>query len=68
MKQIMLFFGDIMPFLTENEDVGATLRPKLLDVLNNSKRVPVFGLSLLLQWTGVSLLSKHATTWKEMAL
>ena len=49
MKQIMLFFGDDMPFLTDNEDVGAALRPKLLDLLSNSREVSVFGLSLLLQ-------------------
>lgn len=35
MKQIMLCFGDVMPFLIENEDVGAAFRPKLLDLLNN---------------------------------
>ena len=34
----MLFFGDIMPFLTENEDVCAALRLKLLDLLSNPQR------------------------------
>ena len=29
-KQVMLYFGDIKPFLLENEDVGPALRPKLL--------------------------------------
>ena len=26
----MLYFGDIEPFLSENEDIGPALRPKLL--------------------------------------
>ena len=29
-KQVMLYFGDIEPFLLENEDIGPALRPKLL--------------------------------------
>ena len=29
----MLYFGDIQPFLEENDDIGAALRPKLLSYL-----------------------------------
>ena len=29
-KQVMVYFGDIKPFLEENEDNGTSLRPKLL--------------------------------------
>ena len=29
-KQVMVYFGDIEPFLEENEDIGPSLRPKLL--------------------------------------
>ena len=29
-KQVMLYFSDIEPFLEENDDIGPTLRPKLL--------------------------------------
>ena len=29
-KQVMLYFGDVEPFLLENDDVGPALRPKLL--------------------------------------
>lgn len=29
-KQIMLYFGDIQPFLDENKDIGAALQSKLL--------------------------------------
>jgi len=29
-KQVMLSFGDVEPFLLENEDIGKSLRPKLL--------------------------------------
>ena len=32
-KQVMLYFGDIQPFLEENDDIGAALRPKLLSYL-----------------------------------
>ncbi len=39
MKQILLFFGDIEPFLNENEDIGMSLRPKLLASLNTSQKV-----------------------------
>lgn len=34
-KHMMLYFKDILTFLTENEDVGPALRPQLLAVLNN---------------------------------
>ena len=30
---IMLFFGDVEPFLTKNSDIGPSLRPKLFDML-----------------------------------
>ena len=29
-KQVLLYFGDIEPFLRENEDIGPALRPKLI--------------------------------------
>ena len=29
-KQVLVYFGDVEPFLIENEDVGPALRPKLL--------------------------------------
>ena len=38
MKQMFLYFGDIAPFLNEIDDIGSALRPKLLDVLNNSQK------------------------------
>ena len=33
----MLYLGDIAPFLNENEDIGAAIRPKLLGMLTNSQ-------------------------------
>lgn len=30
MKQVMLYFGDIKPFLDANEDIGPVSRPNLL--------------------------------------
>ena len=38
MKQMLLYFGDIAPFLNENDDIGPALRPKLLDVLSNPQK------------------------------
>ena len=29
-KQVMVYFGDIKPFLEENEDIGTSLHSKLL--------------------------------------
>ena len=34
-KQVMLSFGDVEPFLRENDDVGPALRPKLLGCPSN---------------------------------
>ena len=34
-KQVMLSFGDVEPFLLENEDIGKSLRPKLLALFSN---------------------------------
>ena len=38
MQQMFLYFGDIAPFLDENEDIGPALRPKLLEVLRNPQK------------------------------
>ena len=35
MKQMLLYFSDIAPFLNENDEIGSDLQPKLLDVLND---------------------------------
>ena len=32
---MLVQFGDIEPFLTRNEDIGPSLRPKLLDMIRN---------------------------------
>lgn len=37
-KQVMIYFGDVHPFLTENEDIGPALRPKLLIMLNDPQK------------------------------
>ena len=34
-KDVMLYFADIEPFLRENEDIGLNLRPKLLSFFEN---------------------------------
>lgn len=42
LHQIMVQFGDIEPFLTANTDIGPSLRPKLLEILQS---VPGLGQS-----------------------
>ena len=37
-KMLMLKFGDIELFLSRNEDIGPTLRPKLLGILQNPQK------------------------------
>ena len=36
-KQEMLASGDIEPFLAENQDIGQHLRPKLLNILEDTQ-------------------------------
>lgn len=38
-KQVLLYFGDVHPFLLENEDTGPNLRPKLLDYFNHTLKL-----------------------------
>ena len=35
-KQVFLYFGDVKPFLEENDDIGPALRPKLLTLVNGN--------------------------------
>ena len=36
-KQILLQFGNIMPFLQNNTDIGTALRPKMLAMLSDNR-------------------------------
>ena len=36
MQQIMTQFGDVVPFLDRNQDIGPSLRQKLLDILKDN--------------------------------
>lgn len=45
LHQIMVQFGDIEPFLIANDDIGPSLRPKLLDILHS---IPGLGQTSLL--------------------
>ena len=45
-KQMFLYFGDIAPFLNENDDIGSALRPKLLDVLNDLQKCTTLHIEL----------------------
>ncbi len=65
---MMLFFGDIEPFLNENEDIGMALRPKLLAVLNTSQKCTCLRIELAatVDW-GEPFVIRHVIFWKEMA-
>ena len=39
MKQIMVQFGDIEPFLAENTDMGPSSRPRLLAILTSPEKL-----------------------------
>lgn len=39
-KEVMVYFADIEPFLRENEDIGIHLRPKLLAFFDNPQTTP----------------------------
>ena len=46
MKQLLLQFGDVQPFLEENDDLGPATRPKLLAVLTNPQRKSLLQIEL----------------------
>lgn len=46
MKQIMLYFGDIKPFLESNEDIGPATRPRLLGIFNDSQKLALLRIEL----------------------
>ena len=45
-NQIWLQFGDIEPFLTRNQDLGPTLRPKLLQMITDVNTLPYLQMEL----------------------
>ena len=46
MKEIMVYFGDIKPFIDENEDIGPATRPKLLHILSDPQKVALLQIEL----------------------
>ena len=45
-KQLLLQFGDIMPFLQNHTDIGASLRPKMLAMLSDSRNLGLLQMEL----------------------
>ena len=39
MYQLFLQFGDLLPFFTNNVDIGPSLHPKLLEILNDTQNI-----------------------------
>lgn len=66
-KQVMLSFGDVEPFLRENDDVGPALRPKLLALFDvpQTKSKLQMEMAATIDW---GLLSKHVICLKGMDL
>ena len=64
-KQVMIYFGDIHPFLTENEDIGPALRPKLLIMLNDPQKNALIQLEMAdaVDWGE----QKHVTVLRAVA-
>ena len=46
MNQVLLQFGDIEPFLQRNEDVGASTRAKMLEILGNHPKLMALKMEL----------------------
>ena len=56
MKQIMIQFGEIEPFLTDNADLRPSSRPRLLSILTNPEKLIHLRLELasVIDWGEVS--------------
>ena len=46
MQQIMTQFGDVVPFLDRNQDIGPSLRQKLLDILKDDQSLRLLKIEL----------------------
>ena len=46
MQQIMTQFGDVVPFLDGNQDIGPSLRQKLLDILKDNQNLRLLKIEL----------------------
>lgn len=45
-KMVMLYFGDIKPFLLENDDIGPATRPKLLSFFSDQQKLALLQLEI----------------------
>ena len=46
MQQIFWQFGDLLPFFTNNTDIGPSIRPKLLEILNDAQKLAFLQIEL----------------------
>lgn len=46
MNQLLVQFGDVRPFLDENEDLGTTTRQKLLGIFTDPQKIALFQIEL----------------------
>ena len=62
----MLSFGDVEPFLLENEDIENSLRPKLLALFSDCQTKSKLRVEIAATVDWASLLSRHVMSLKEM--
>ena len=59
-------FGDIMPFLQNNTDIGPSLRPKMLAMLSDSRTLGLLKMELATMVDVGNVLYPEPIDWKEM--
>ena len=57
-----MYFGDIEPFLLENEEISPAIRPKLLAFLRNPHTKPRLQIDMAAMVDWANLLLKLATS------
>jgi len=65
-KQVMLSFGDVEPFLLENEDIGKSLCPKLLAHFSDCQTKSKLQVEMAATVDWGEPLSRHVMSLKEM--
>ena len=68
MKQVFEYYGDVEPFLRENDHLAPATRGHLLELFNNQNDAADLKLELAALIDGMLTLLQAHTTWEEMAL
>ena len=65
---VMVNFGYVEQFLNQNEDIGPTSRPKLLEIYNDPQKKDLLQIEMAATVDWGEPLSRLVTSWKEMVL